>query len=71
MNTALARPDDDPPGFSAFAEPPKPGEEVLQTFCGTSGEGIGPAAVAQSHHDGFAPIADTMTERAVAIFGAA
>ncbi len=35
MNTALARPYDDQPGFAAFAEPPKPGEEVLQTFCGT------------------------------------
>ena len=35
MNTALARPYDDQPGFAAFAEPPKPGEEVLQIFCGT------------------------------------
>lgn len=35
MNTALARPYEDQPAFAAFAEPPKPGEEVLQTFCGT------------------------------------
>jgi uncharacterized protein YdiU (UPF0061 family) len=31
----LARPSDDQPGFEAYAEPPKPEEEVLQTFCGT------------------------------------
>ncbi|MFD1327554.1 protein adenylyltransferase SelO [Mycoplana ramosa] len=31
----LARPYQDQPAFAAYAEPPKPGEEVLQTFCGT------------------------------------
>lgn len=35
MNDVLARPYDDQPAFAAYAEPPKPGEEVLQTFCGT------------------------------------
>jgi uncharacterized protein YdiU (UPF0061 family) len=31
----LARPFHDQPAFASYAEPPKPGEEVLQTFCGT------------------------------------
>lgn len=35
MNDALARPYDDQPTLAAFVEPPRPGEEVLQTFCGT------------------------------------
>lgn len=35
LNDVLARPYDDQPAFAAYAEPPKPGEEVLQTFCGT------------------------------------
>jgi serine/tyrosine/threonine adenylyltransferase len=30
-----ARPYEDQPEHAAYAEPPKPGEEVLQTFCGT------------------------------------
>ncbi|PLU38164.1 hypothetical protein BMJ26_13935 [Sinorhizobium medicae] len=30
-----SRPYEDQPGRSAYAAPPKPGEEVLQTFCGT------------------------------------
>lgn len=30
-----SRPYEDQPGFAAYAEPPKPGEEVLRTFCGT------------------------------------
>lgn len=35
LNDVLARPFEDQPAFSSYAEPPKPGEEVLQTFCGT------------------------------------
>ncbi|MCP8897065.1 YdiU family protein [Shinella daejeonensis] len=35
LNDVLARPYDDAPGFSAYAEPPKPGEEITATFCGT------------------------------------
>lgn len=35
LNDVLARPYADQPAFTAYAEPPKPGEEVLQTFCGT------------------------------------
>ncbi len=31
----LSRPYDDPPAFARYAEPPKPEERVLQTFCGT------------------------------------
>jgi uncharacterized protein YdiU (UPF0061 family) len=31
----LAHPYDDQPRFSGYAAPPRPGEEVLQTFCGT------------------------------------
>ncbi|MDI7861318.1 YdiU family protein [Rhizobiaceae bacterium n13] len=31
----LSRPYDDQPQFAAYMEPPAPGEEVLQTFCGT------------------------------------
>ncbi|APG90369.1 protein adenylyltransferase SelO [Sinorhizobium americanum] len=30
-----SKPYEDQPGHAAFAEPPQPGEEVLQTFCGT------------------------------------
>ncbi|PDT52327.1 MULTISPECIES: protein adenylyltransferase SelO [Sinorhizobium] len=30
-----SKPYDDQPAHAAFAEPPQPGEEVLQTFCGT------------------------------------
>ena len=30
-----SRPYEDQPNFAAYAEPPKPGEEVLRTFCGT------------------------------------
>ena len=35
LNDVLARPYDDQPAFAAYAEPPKPGEEVTATFCGT------------------------------------
>ncbi|MCV3735653.1 YdiU family protein (plasmid) [Rhizobium sp. TRM96647] len=35
MNDVLARPYEDRSALAAFAAPPKPGEEVLQTFCGT------------------------------------
>jgi uncharacterized protein YdiU (UPF0061 family) len=31
----LAKPYDDQPAFALYAEPPKPDERVLQTFCGT------------------------------------
>jgi serine/tyrosine/threonine adenylyltransferase len=31
----LARPYDTQPEMSAYAKPPEPEEEVLQTFCGT------------------------------------
>jgi uncharacterized protein YdiU (UPF0061 family) len=31
----LSKPYDDQPAFAAYAEPPKPAERVLQTFCGT------------------------------------
>jgi uncharacterized protein YdiU (UPF0061 family) len=31
----LSRPFEDQPAFAAYAEPPKPDERVLQTFCGT------------------------------------
>ncbi len=33
--TVLAKPYEDQPDFSQFAEPPQPGEEVTATFCGT------------------------------------
>jgi uncharacterized protein YdiU (UPF0061 family) len=33
--TVLAKPYDDQPQFAAYAEPPKDGERVTQTFCGT------------------------------------
>ena len=33
--TVLAKPFEDQPAFSAYAEPPEPHERVLQTFCGT------------------------------------
>jgi len=35
LNRVLARPYDLAPGDARFAEPPAPGEEVTQTFCGT------------------------------------
>ncbi|QRI64336.1 YdiU family protein [Shinella sp. PSBB067] len=35
LNDVLARPYEDQPAFSAYAQPPKPGEEVTATFCGT------------------------------------
>ncbi|MBD9371460.1 YdiU family protein [Rhizobium sp. ARZ01] len=35
LNGVLSRPYEDQPAFAAYATPPKPGEEVLQTFCGT------------------------------------
>jgi uncharacterized protein YdiU (UPF0061 family) len=31
----LAKPYDDQPALAGYAEPPKPDERVLQTFCGT------------------------------------
>jgi protein adenylyltransferase len=33
--TVLARPYDEQPQFAAYAEPPRPEQRVLQTFCGT------------------------------------
>jgi uncharacterized protein YdiU (UPF0061 family) len=35
LNDVLARPYEDQPAFAAYAVPPKPGEEVTATFCGT------------------------------------
>ena len=35
LNDVLAKPYDDQPAFAAYAEPPKPGEEITATFCGT------------------------------------
>ncbi|HUH48451.1 MAG TPA: protein adenylyltransferase SelO family protein, partial [Mycoplana sp.] len=35
LNDVLARPYEDQPDFTPYTAPPKPGEEVLQTFCGT------------------------------------
>jgi len=35
LNTVLAKPYEDQPAFAAYAEPPKPGEEIIATFCGT------------------------------------
>ena len=33
--TVLAKPYEDQPALSAYAEPPEPHQRVLQTFCGT------------------------------------
>ena len=35
LNDVLAKPYEDQPRFAAYAEPPKPGEEITATFCGT------------------------------------
>ena len=35
LNDVLARPYEDQPAFSTYAVPPKPGEEITATFCGT------------------------------------
>lgn len=35
LNDVLSRPYEDQPAFAAYAEPPKPGEEITATFCGT------------------------------------
>ena len=35
LNAVLAKPYEDQPLYARYAEPPKPGEEVRQTFCGT------------------------------------
>lgn len=35
LATVLARPYEDQPQFADYAEPPQPGQRVLQTFCGT------------------------------------
>ncbi|WP_455272306.1 protein adenylyltransferase SelO [Rhizobium herbae] len=35
LNDVLAKPYEDQPSFAAYAAPPAPAEEVLQTFCGT------------------------------------
>ncbi|EYR83089.1 YdiU family protein [Shinella sp. 838] len=35
LNDVLARPYEDQPAFAAYALPPKPGEEITATFCGT------------------------------------
>ena len=35
LNEVLARPYEDQPGFTDYAKPPHPHEEVRQTFCGT------------------------------------
>lgn len=35
LNAVLSRPYEDQPTFPAYAEPPKPGEEITATFCGT------------------------------------
>ncbi|MDX3928820.1 MAG: YdiU family protein [Shinella sp.] len=35
LGDVLSCPYEDDPRFAAYAQPPKPGEEVLQTFCGT------------------------------------
>ena len=32
---AAAHADEDQPAFATYAEPPKPGEEITATFCGT------------------------------------
>jgi len=33
--TVLSKPYEDQPGFVDYADPPKPEQRVLQTFCGT------------------------------------
>jgi uncharacterized protein YdiU (UPF0061 family) len=35
LSAVLAEPYRDQPGFEAYADPPRPAERVLQTFCGT------------------------------------
>ncbi|MDX3972963.1 protein adenylyltransferase SelO [Shinella sp.] len=35
LNDLLSRPYEDQPAFATYAEPPKPGEEITATFCGT------------------------------------
>lgn len=35
LNDVLSRPYEDQPTFAAYAQPPKPGEEITATFCGT------------------------------------
>jgi len=35
LNDVLAKPYEDQPRFAAYAAPPKPGEEITATFCGT------------------------------------
>ncbi|MGD9480878.1 protein adenylyltransferase SelO [Shinella sp. G-2] len=35
LNDVLARPYEDQPAFAAYSEPPRPGEEITATFCGT------------------------------------
>ena len=35
LNRVLASPYDDQPEFERYAAPPRPEEEVSQTFCGT------------------------------------
>ncbi|WP_409530016.1 protein adenylyltransferase SelO [Shinella zoogloeoides] len=35
LNDVLARPYEDQPAFAAYAQPPKPGEEIAATYCGT------------------------------------
>ena len=35
LNDVLSKPYEDQPAFAAYAEPPKPGEEITATFCGT------------------------------------
>jgi uncharacterized protein YdiU (UPF0061 family) len=35
LRAVLSRPYDDQPEFAAYAEPPRAGEEVTETFCGT------------------------------------
>ena len=35
LNAVLARPYDDQPDFAPYAQPPRPEQQVLQTFCGT------------------------------------
>ena len=35
LNDVLSRPYEDQPNFAAYAQPPKPGEEITATFCGT------------------------------------
>ena len=35
LNDVLSRPYEDQPAFAAYAAPPRPGEEITATFCGT------------------------------------